>query len=54
MNITLTLTISEAELLKERAEREKISVSKFVAKYLMLDRLPENLTGGKRASEVIQ
>lgn len=53
VNITLTLTTSEAELLKERAKREKLSVSKFVAKYLMLDRLPENLTGGHRASEAI-
>lgn len=53
VNITLTLTKNEAEVLKERAKREKISVSKFVAKYLLLDQLPENLTGGTRASEVI-
>ncbi len=51
VNITLTLTISEAELLKERAKRENLSVSKFVAKYLMLDSLPENLTGGRRLAQ---
>ena len=37
VNITLTLTKTEAELLKERAKYEGITVSKFVAKWLCLN-----------------
>ena len=56
VNITLTLTKDEAQILKERAEYEKMSVSRFIAKYLHLkplhrsSDLPENLTGNVRAS----
>ena len=35
-NITLTLTLSEANLLKQRAKQEGISVSRFVSKWLCL------------------
>ena len=49
VNITLTLTVSEADELKQRAKQEGISVSRFVSKWLCLDRLPDNLTGGHRA-----
>lgn len=50
VNITLTLTIDEAKELKQRAKMEGISVSRFVSKWLCLNRLPENLTGNHRAN----
>ena len=48
VNITLTLTKNEADVLKERAKYDGLSVSRFVSKYLNLNTLPENLTGGER------
>lgn len=53
VNITLTLTKSEAESLKKRADDMKMSVSRFVVKFLRLDlnTLPDNLSGNVRLSE---
>lgn len=51
VNITLTLSTHEAQLLKERAKSMNMTVSRFVAKFLHLDSLPESLTG-KRFSSV--
>lgn len=51
VNLTLTLTKSEAEILQERARAENLSVSKFISKSLCLNVLPENLTGGKRLTK---
>lgn len=48
VNITLTLTKNEAELLKRQAEESGLSVSRFIAERLHLGILPENLTGGRR------
>ena len=48
VNITLTLTNSEAEELKMRAKQDGLSVSRFVSKWLNLNVLPESLTGGQR------
>ena len=51
VNITLTLTKEEAQILRERAEHEKLTVSRFIAKHLHLkplqksSDLPESLTG---------
>lgn len=56
VNITLTLTKEEAQILRERAEYESLTVSRFIAKHLHLkplhksSDLPESLTGGERAS----
>ena len=51
VNITLTLTKNEAQTLKERAEYDGLSVSRFISKYLNLNILPENLSGGVRLSD---
>ena len=44
VNITLTLSIPEAQVLKERAENVHLSVSRFIAEALKLNVLPENTT----------
>lgn len=53
VNVTLTLTTGEAEILKARAKELDMTVSRFVAKYLHLGELPDNLTGGKRLTDGI-
>lgn len=49
VNITLTLLKQECQILKQRAESEKLSVSRYIAKYLNLktDELPETAQGGE-------
>ena len=51
--VMLTLSKHAAHELKERAQSCRLSVSDFVVKYLCLDTLPDNLTGGKRLTDGI-
>mgnify|MGYP002627011610 CR=1 FL=1 len=59
VNITLTLTKAEAQVLKERAASMNMTVSRFIAKWLNLtppkatSDLPDSLTGGIRLSDAI-
>lgn len=48
VNLTLTLTKYEADILKERAKIDGLSISRFVSKHLNLNVLPENLSGSER------
>lgn len=53
VNITLTLTKTEAKNLRERAEQDGLSVSRFISKWLCLNTLPESLTDEKRLTDGI-
>lgn len=57
VNLTLTLSTEEAQILKERAKQEGMTVSRFIAGYLYLkplgrtDELPDNISGGVQQSK---
>ena len=48
--VMLTLNVYAAQELRTRAKHCGLSVSDFVTRFLNLNSLPENLTGGQRLS----